>query len=66
MVLATGIGISQVRANTGYKPSGSLWGRTQSFLVVWGFVTLLHVFSDDSRNHSFMERARYLLSLFGL
>ncbi|NBS78146.1 MAG: hypothetical protein EBT28_12315, partial [Betaproteobacteria bacterium] len=41
-VLATGIGISQVRANAGYKPSPTIWGRIQSFFVVWGFVTLLH------------------------
>lgn len=28
--------------------------------------TGMGMFSDESRNHSFMERARYLLSLFGL
>ena len=64
LILATGIGISQVRASTGYKPSSSLFGRIQSFFVVWGFVTLLHVFSDESRNHTLLERVHYLLSLF--
>jgi len=62
-VLATGIGISQVRANAGYKPSTSLWGRIQSFFVVWGFVTILHVFGDESRNHSLLERIIYLASM---
>ena len=65
-VLATGIGISQVRANTGYKPSNSLYGRIQSFFVVWGFVTLLHVFSDESRNHTLLDRVQYLLSMFAI
>ena len=65
-ILATGIGISQVRVNMGYKPSPSLYGRIQSFLVVWGFVTLLHVFSDESRNHTLLERVKYLLSMFAI
>jgi len=65
-VLATGIGISQVRANAGYKPSPTIWGRIQSFFVVWGFVTLLHIFGDESRNHSLTERAHYLASMFQL
>jgi len=64
VVLATGIGISQVRANAGYIPSPSVWGRVQSFVVVWGFVTLLHIFSDESRNHTLSERMQYLVSLF--
>lgn len=66
VILATGIGISQVRVNMGYKPSNSLYGRIQSFVVVWGFVTLLHVFSDESRNHSLLERVQYLLSMFAI
>jgi len=43
-----------------------VWGRIQSFFVVWGFVTLLHIFSDESRNHTFSERAQYLLSMFAI
>ncbi|NBX88900.1 MAG: hypothetical protein EBQ86_02245 [Betaproteobacteria bacterium] len=66
LILATGIGISQVRASSGHKPSSSVWGRIQSFFVVWGFVTLLHIFSDESRNHTFSERAQYLLSMFAI
>ena len=64
-VLATGIGISQVLASAGYKPSSTVWGRVQSFVVVWGFVTLLHIFSDESRNHSLLERMHYLATMLG-
>jgi hypothetical protein len=66
LILATGIGISQVRMNMGYKPSASFYGRIQSFFVVWGFVTLLHVFSDESRNHTLLDRVQYLLSMFAI
>jgi len=66
VVLATGIGISQVRANAGYKPSPTIWGRIQSFFVVWGFVTVLHIFSDESRNHTLFERMHYLAGMFQL
>jgi hypothetical protein len=66
LILATGIGISQVRMNMGYKPSASFYGRIQSFFVVWGFVTLLHVFSDETRNHTLLDRVQYLLSMFAI
>jgi hypothetical protein len=33
-------------------------------VVVWGFVTLLHIFGDESRNHTLLERMQYLFSLF--
>jgi len=26
----------------------------------------LHVFSDETRNHSFIERVKYLLSMFAI
>jgi hypothetical protein len=66
VVLATGIGISQVRANMGFRPSSTPLGRSWSFLFVWSFVTCLHVFGDESRNHSLTERFRFLFSLFGV
>lgn len=65
-VLATGIGLSQVRAQLGHKPPSGVLGRLWSFLVVWGFVVVLHVFSDGSRDHSLGERLRFLISLFGV
>ncbi|WP_291989042.1 hypothetical protein [Candidatus Accumulibacter sp. ACC007] len=66
LVLATGIGISQVRANAGYRPSSTLAGRLWSFVTVWGFVVCLHVFSDESRRHTLLERWSFLASLFGV
>jgi hypothetical protein len=66
VILATGIGISQVRANAGYSPSSTLAGRLWSFLTVWGFVVCLHVFSDESRAHTLLERSSFLASLFGV
>ena len=66
VILATGIGISQVRANAGYRPSPTLAGRLWSFLTVWGFVVCLHVFSDESRHHTLLERCSFLASLFGV
>ncbi|HEX5785163.1 MAG TPA: hypothetical protein VFY35_10575 [Burkholderiaceae bacterium] len=65
-VLATGIGLSQVRAQLGRKPPHGPLGRLWSFLVVWGFVVTLHVFSDGSRTHTLGERLRFLSSLFGV
>lgn len=66
VVMATGIGLSQVRANMGIRPSSSPLGRVYSFVFVWSFVTCLHVFGDESRNHSLLERMRFLASLFGV
>lgn len=66
VVLATGIGISQVRATMGIRPPSSIIGRIYSFLFVWSFVACLHVFGDESRNHSLTERFLFLMSLFGV
>jgi hypothetical protein len=65
-VLATGIGISQVRLSLGIKPPGGIRGRLQSFVLVWSFVVTLHVFSDGSRTHGISERMHFLVSLFGV
>ncbi len=66
VVLATGIGLSQVRANRGIRPPSTPLGRAYSFLFVWSFVVGLHVFGDESRNHTLSERCRFLASLFGV
>ena len=66
VVLATGIGLSQVRASLGIRPSATLIGRLYSFLFVWSFVVCLHVFGDESRDHSLTERLQFFLSLFGV
>jgi hypothetical protein len=64
-VLATGVGLSQLRANLGHRPSATLVGRIYSFFFVWSFVTCLHIFGDASRDHTLGERTSFLVSLFG-
>ena len=66
LLLAIGVGISQVRANLGIKPSATLIGRLYSFFFVWSFVVCLHVFSDGSRNHTLYERLSFLANQFGV
>jgi len=66
LVLATGVGLSQVRASQGIRPSPTVIGRLYSFLFIWSFVVCMHVFSDESRNHAFGERLSFLMSLFGV
>ena len=65
VVLATGVGLSQLRANLGHRPSATLVGRLYSFCFVWSFVTCLHIFGDASRDHTLGERTSFLVSLFG-
>jgi hypothetical protein len=65
LVLAIGIGLSQVRASRGIRPSATPFGRVCSFLFVWSFVVGLHVFGDESRDHGLTDRFFFFLSLFG-
>ena len=66
VILATGVGLSQVRANLGKRPSATMIGRLYSFFFVWSFVVCMHIFSDGSRNHTLSERLSFLASLFGV
>ena len=66
LVLAIGISISQVRANTGFRPGNSVTERFFSFCGVWGFVVCLHAFSDGSRDHTLLERLTFIARLFGV
>ena len=66
VVLATGVGLSQIRAGQGIRPPDTLTGRLYSFIFVWSFVVCLHLFSDGSRQHSLGERLSFLASLFGV
>ena len=66
IVLATGVGLSQVRASLGIRPASTLFGRLYSFFFIWSFVVCMHVFSDESRNHTLGERLSFLASLFGV
>jgi hypothetical protein len=65
LLLAIGIGVSQVRVTMGIKPSNQPWGRFQSFVLIWTFVTLLRVFSDLTLHHDMADRISFLLGLFG-
>ncbi|HET6335158.1 MAG TPA: hypothetical protein VFG30_18165 [Polyangiales bacterium] len=66
LMLASGIAISQVR--TGNAPrSNTLGARAWSFLCVWGFVVVIHVFGGvEDRTLGFMTRASFTLHQFGL
>ena len=66
VVLATGVGLSQVRVNSGIRPSNTVTGKLWSFIFVWSFVVCMHLFSDGSRQHSLDERLSFLASLFGV
>jgi D-alanyl-lipoteichoic acid acyltransferase DltB (MBOAT superfamily) len=66
IILATFVGISQVRVSMGIRPSSTKLGRIYSFILVWSFVTCMHVFSVDSINHSLGDRLLFLQSLFGV
>ena len=66
LALASGIAVSQYRANAGFVPAASWWGRAWSFIVVWGFVVLIRIFGDESFTHTFIERLAFMGSLFGI
>jgi hypothetical protein len=66
VVLATGIGLSQVRASLGIRPPSTFFGRIYSFLFVWSFVVCLRVFGDESRDHSLTERLQFFVNLWGV
>ena len=65
VVLASALGLSQVRASMGVRPPESFLGRLYAFCFVWGFVVSLHVFSIESRDYTLTERLNFMASLFG-
>jgi hypothetical protein len=66
VVLATGVGLSQLRSNLGIRSPSGVAGRLFSMAFVWSFVVCLRIFSDGSRQHTLGERLEFLMSLFGL
>lgn len=66
VILATGIGISQVRASLGIRPSATRFGMVCSGLGVWSFIVCLHVFGSEHLPHSLLERLLFMMSLFGV
>ncbi|SNT07689.1 hypothetical protein SAMN06265795_11342 [Noviherbaspirillum humi] len=66
LVLAIGVGLSQVRANRGMRPSSSFTGRLGSFVFVWSFIVCIHIFGDGTRVHTLGQRFKFMASLFGV
>jgi len=66
VVLACAIGISQLRISAGHRPSDTVPGRMKAFVLIWGFVSLLQIFGDETRSHTLAERLQFLLYLFGI
>lgn len=66
VVLACAIGISQLRISAGHRPSDTVPGRIQAFVLIWGFVSLLQIFGDETRSHTLAERLQFLFYLFGI
>jgi hypothetical protein len=64
-LLATGVGLSQVRANMGMRLATTVAARVASFAFVWSFVIGIYVFGDGSRTHTLTERLRFMAVLFG-
>lgn len=63
-VLATGIGLSQLRLHAGIKPGESIGARAWSFVVVWGFIVILQNFDINMRMFSVEDNLRFTASLF--
>jgi hypothetical protein len=66
VVLACAIGISQLRISAGHRPSSTVPGRIKAFVLIWGFVSLLQIFGDETRSHTLVERLHFLFYFFGL
>ena len=65
-LLATGIGISQLRQHAGIRPANTKWGRVRSFVAVWAFIVLLQNFDINMRPFSVLDNLAFTASLFGL
>lgn len=64
--LATGIGLSQLRATSGRPaPTGRL-AAIRGGLFVWTVVLLLHPFGNETRELSLVQRFAFVASLFGV
>jgi len=66
VMLATGIGISQLRTNAGRQAPASPLGKLRAFLCVWSFVVCLHVFANETRDYSLVQRLSFMANLFGV
>jgi D-alanyl-lipoteichoic acid acyltransferase DltB (MBOAT superfamily) len=65
VVLAGGVGLSQLRANRGVPAPTTAAARVGTFAFVWSFVICIHVFGDGNRVHTLAQRLKFMASLFG-
>lgn len=65
VVLAFGIGISQVRSLAGSRLPQTRLARIRAFAGIWLFVVCLHPFGNETRFYTFEQRITFMASLFG-
>lgn len=65
-VLATGIGLSQLRTNMGARPPETIPGKLLAFLWVWSFVVCLHIFGNETYVYTLGQRIAFMAHLFGV
>jgi hypothetical protein len=66
IVLALGIGISQVRSLSGPRVPRTWVARVAAFAGIWLFVICLHPFGNETRFYTLEERIAFMASLFGV
>jgi hypothetical protein len=66
VVLALGIGISQVRSLAGSRVPRTRSARVAAFVGIWLFVICLHPFGNETRFYTLTERLTFMASLFGV
>ena len=66
VLLAGGVGISQLLNANRTRAIQTRAERVRSFIFIWTFVTCLHLFGNGSRTHSLTERLQFLSFLFGV
>lgn len=66
VVLATGIGVSQWRTTHRLPQPITRRDRLVAFVLIWTFVTGLHVFGDGTRTHTLWERLQFFAFLCGV
>ncbi|MHA7681622.1 hypothetical protein [Cupriavidus sp. PET2-C1] len=66
VVLALGIGISQVRSLSGPRVPRTRAARLAAFVGIWLFVICLHPFGNETRFYTLEQRITFMASLIGV
>ncbi|WP_233836450.1 hypothetical protein [Paraburkholderia sp. ZP32-5] len=66
VVLAVGIGISQVRSLAGRRGPRTRSARVAAFVGIWLFIICLHPFGNETRFYTLEQRITFMASLFGV